>query len=149
MPIYANNKRANYDFAITDTLVCGLQLESTEVKSVRQNNASLKGSYCTFRAGELWLTGAHIGEYSNANINHDTYRDRKLLLTKKQLQNAKAQRQQGQQIVPIKLQSDGSFIKLLVGFGRAKKQHDKRQTLRKKDDQRRTEQAANRAQKQR
>lgn len=134
---YATNRRAKYDYAITETLLCGLALQSTEVKAIRSNNVSLKGSYCSFRDGELWLVGSHVGDYKNASMNHESYRDRKLLLTKSQLKNAKAQRQQGLQIVPMQLQAKGAFIKLLVGFGAPKKKYDKRATLRQKDDQKR------------
>lgn len=138
MGTLAQNRRAKYDFSIEETYNAGIVLLSTEVKSLRAARVSLKGSFCIFVRGELWLRGAHIAEYAPANNNHDAYRDRKLLLTNRELEKLKIESQQGKSIVPLKFIASRAFIKLHIGIGRPKKQYDKRADLRRQDDQRRT-----------
>lgn len=147
MPVYAQNRRARFDYHIADVLLAGIVLEGSEVKSIRNRRVSLAGSYCTFFNGELWLRGAHVAAYKPAAQNHEPERDRKLLLTKRQLAMLKAARQQGRHIIPLRLLAKGSFIKLEIGIGKAKKQYDKRQYLRQKDDQKRMQKIQKHAQK--
>ncbi|HIA92363.1 TPA: SsrA-binding protein SmpB [Candidatus Saccharibacteria bacterium] len=145
MSVLSKNPRANYDYAIEETVLAGLALTGTEVKSIRGGRASIKGTYCNFNKGELWLVGAFIPEFSNAQNNHDPDRNRKLLLQARELKNLQAKKQNGNSIVPIKIQTKGNFIKLLIGIGKPKKQYDKRQSLQKKDDARRKNQAIKRS----
>lgn len=137
MKVIAKNRRATFDYDVQERLMAGMVLYGTEAKSVRAGRVSLKGTYCVFERGELYLRGATIAEYSHASNNHDPARDRKLLLTKKQLEQLKKYRQNGLYIVPIAIGIVGRFIKLEIGIGRSKKRHDKRQTIKKRDDERR------------
>lgn len=144
MNVKATNRKARHDYAISDTLVAGIQLVGSEVKSIRAGRVSLKGSYCTFQKGELYLRGATIAEYGPATNNHELTRDRKLLLTRRQLQDLRAKRQQGAHIVPLKIGPSGRFIKLEIGIGQARKKYDKRQKMKLQDDKKRAQVAANR-----
>lgn len=137
MKVIAKNRRATFDYAIRERLTAGIVLSGTEVKSVRHGRVSLKGTYCVFERGELYLRGGTIAEYAPASNNHEPTRDRKLLLTKKQLEQLKKHRQNGLHIVPIAIGIAGHFIKLEIGIGRSKKLYDKRQTIKKRDDERR------------
>jgi len=137
MATLATNPRAKFDYQLEDSILAGMVLESSEVKSLRNRQASIKGAFCAFRGGELWLMGGFISIYSYAQINHDPNRDRKLLVTKKQLQNLRAAKQQGRSIIPTKIMTKGAFIKIEIATARAKKKHDKRAALREKDDSRR------------
>jgi len=134
--LVADNRRARYDYEILDTLEAGIVLTGTEVKSLRTGKAQITESYASPENGELWLINAHIPEYLQANrFNHSEKRPRKLLVSKKQLsQLAQAVERAGNTLVPLKLYfNEQGRAKLLLGVARGKKQHDKRETERKRD----------------
>ena len=102
MKIIANNKKANHDYFINEKFEAGIVLTGSEVKSLRINTGSIKESYITDKEGELWLTNCYIKQYSSSNENADTNRDRKLLVSKKELNKILgASKKDGMTIVPI------------------------------------------------
>lgn len=133
------NKRATFDYEISDRYVAGLQLYGTEIKSIRAGKASLVDTYCLFERGELWVRNMHIATYFFGTYNnHDVKRDRKLLLNKRELAKLeKATKETGYTIVPLRLFiNNQGLAKLEIGVARGKKNYDKRQALREKDDKR-------------
>jgi len=133
MKLLAKNKRATYDYEITDKLVAGLVLSGPEVKSIKAGHASLKGSFVHLRDDEAWLTNAHITPYPQAHAKPDPIRSRKLLLHRKQLEQIKAG---GLVPVPMALLQDRGLVKLEIGLGRGKKKYDKRQVIKQRDTER-------------
>lgn len=133
------NKRAKFDYEWLDTYTAGLQLVGTEVKSIRMGKASIAEAYCYMTGGELFIKGMNVTEWSHGNIfNHDPIRERKLLLSKRELDKIdKALKDQGTTIVPTKLFiSENGWIKLNIAVAKGKKNYDKRQSLKEKDAKR-------------
>lgn len=133
------NKRATFDYEILDRYTAGLQLFGTEIKSIRDSKASLVDTYCIFQRGELWVKGMHIATYQfGSYANHEAKRDRKLLLTKKELRKLQnAVKDTGKTIVPLSLFiNEKGFAKLEIALCQGKHDYDKRQSLREKDDKR-------------
>jgi SsrA-binding protein len=133
------NKRAKFDYEWLDTYTAGLQLVGTEVKSIRMGKASIAEAYCYMTGGELFIKGMNVTEWSHGNIfNHDPIRERKLLLSKRELDKIdKALKDQGTTVVPTKLFiSDKGWIKLNIAVAKGKKNYDKRQSLKEKDAKR-------------
>ena len=141
MPTLAFNKRAKYDYDITDTYEAGLVLFGHEVKSIKTGHVSLKGAFVTTkRSGrqlpELFLTNAHIPLYKKASTikEYDPDRPRKLLLQKQEINRLIGKRREhGLTLVPLKIYTKHSKIKLEFGLGRGKKKHDKRETIKKRE----------------
>lgn len=143
MPTVAVNKRANFDYQILETYEAGLVLFGHEVKSVKTGHVSLKGSYITFkqqsRVGKLpeaYLINAHISLYKHAGKldGYDPTRSRKILLKKNEIEKLMGKkREQGLTLVPIKIYTKRSLLKLEFGIGKGKKKHDKREDIKKKD----------------
>ena len=133
--VLAQNRKANHDYTILDTIEAGLVLTGTEIKSVRQARMNLKDGYCSFKNGEAFLVGVHISPFEQGNIfNHDTLRTRKLLLHKKQIQMLEQEvRQAGNTVVPLKVYIKNGVAKLLIGIAKGKKNYDKREALKQKD----------------
>lgn len=137
--VHIRNKRATFDYAVLDRLTAGIVLYGTEIKSIRETKASLVDTFCIFQNGELWVKNMHIAEYAlGTYANHEVRRDRKLLLTKKEL--AKLQRQtkeSGKTIIPLEIFiNDKGFAKMIIGLCVGKKEYDKRQSLKEADDKR-------------
>lgn len=133
------NRRATFDYEISDTFTAGIVLTGTEIKSIRLGKAGLTDTYCTVENGEIWVKGMYIAEYFYGTYNnHATRRDRKLLLTKKEIAKLqKANDDAGFTIVPLKLFiSEKGYAKLLIGIGRGKKVYDKRQSIKEREDKR-------------
>lgn len=133
------NKKAWHDFEIIDKYVAGIQLTGTEIKSIRAGKASLVDSYCFFESGELFLKGMHINEYDLGTIyNHFPKRDRKLLLTRRELTKLeRGVREKGLTIVALRMFiAETSYAKVEIALARGKKEFDKREDLKKKDTQR-------------
>lgn len=133
------NRKANFNYEIGDTFTAGMVLTGTEIKSIRQGKANLNDSYCVVDHGEIWVKGMHISEYSYGSYNnHLARRDRKLLLTKKEIMKiAKESDTPGYTIVPLRLFiSDKGYAKLVIGIGRGKKEYDKRQSIKEREDKR-------------
>jgi SsrA-binding protein len=136
MRTIAKNKRATFDFDITETMVAGLVLRGSEVKSVKQGHISLKGSYVRFQSGEPMLSKARISPYKPAHIAHDPLGDRKLLLHKSEVARLAAARQNGRHILPLRAGTERGLIKLEVGIGTSRKKHDKRQHIKQREMER-------------
>ena len=136
MKIIAANKRANHDYLISQNIKAGLVLTGSEVKSLRINTGSIRGSYISEKNGELWLSNCYIKKYSNSNDKlYDPNKDRKILITKKEINKILGQiKQGGMSIIPISLFFDNKgYVKLNFGIGKGKKKFDKRQSLKEKD----------------
>lgn len=137
--ILIRNKRATFDYEIMERFTAGIQLYGTEIKSIRESKASLNDTYCTFIGDELWVKNMHIASYFFGTYNnHDVRRDRKLLLTKRELRKLiRGTKETGFTIIPTKLFiNEKGLAKLEIGLGRGKKNYDKRQTLKEKEDKR-------------
>ena len=135
MKIIANNKKANHDYFINEKFEAGIILTGSEVKSLRINTGSIKESYITDKEGELWLTNCYIKKYSSSNENSDTNRDRKLLVSKKELNKILgASKKEGMTIVPIILYfNTKGLAKLTIGIAKGKKKKDKRNSIKDKE----------------
>lgn len=133
------NRRATFDYAISDTFTAGLVLTGTEIKSIRQGKASLADTFCYVHNGEAWVKNMYIAEYFYGTYNnHTERRDRKLLLTRKELrQLEKTGKEAGFTIVPLRLFiSERGYAKLVIGVARGKKEYDKRQAIKEREDKR-------------
>ena len=142
-PVLAENRRARHDYAVLDTVECGIVLSGTEVKSARRGGVSLAGSYAAVLGGELWLVGADISAYEFGNrFNHSPKRNRKLLVHSREVAALKMKSEaKGLALVPLRLHLRRGRIKLDLGVCRGKALHDKRDALRKKALQRDLERA--------
>lgn len=137
--ILIKNKRATFDYEISERFTAGIQLVGTEIKSIRDGKASLTDTYCTFINNELWVKNMHIATYFFGTYNnHEVRRDRKLLLTKKELRKlSRATKETGYTIVPTKMYINvNGLAKLEIGLARGKKNYDKRQALKEKEAKR-------------
>ena len=136
--LVSENRKARHRYEILDTIECGIVLHGSEVKSLRNGHVSLDESYARVLNGEVWLVGCDIQEYFEASrLNHDARRKRKLLLHRLQIQKFALQaHEKGLSLVPIKIYFKQGRAKLLLGLGRGKKLHDKRESLKKADSQR-------------
>lgn len=142
MPVLAVNKRANFDYDIQETYEAGLVLLGHEVKSVKTGHVSLKGSFVTFKNSrgknlpEAYLTNAHISLYKHAGkvSGYEPTRPRKLLLKKKEINYLMGKKnEQGLTLVPVKIYTKHSFLKLEFGVGKGRKKHDKREVIKKRE----------------
>jgi SsrA-binding protein len=137
--IVIKNKRASFDYELMDFFTAGIVLTGTEIKSIRLGKASLTDSYCILVDGELWVKGIQISEFFFGSYNnHVPRRDRKLLLTKKELRKlTRLTKETGFTIVPTKLFiNEKGLAKLDIAVAKGKKTYDKRESLREKDDKR-------------
>lgn len=138
--INIKNKKARFQYEIQDTLVAGMKLLGTEIKSIREGKVSLAESYCYFQNDEMFIKNMHIGEYSYGNINnHEPLRERKLLLHKKEIVRLqeKVARGGNMTVVPLRLfVNDKGKAKLEVALASGKKIHDKRDSIKDRDIQR-------------
>ena len=132
--INIKNKRATYDYAISDTYTAGIVLTGTEIKSIRLGKASLADTFCYVNNGEVWVKNMYIAEYFYGTYNnHESRRDRKLLLNRKEIRDIeKNGKESGFTIVPLRLYiNDRGLAKLVIGIARGKKEYDKRQRARR------------------
>ena len=133
------NKRAEHEYFLMDTLTAGIVLTGTEIKSIRNGKAGLADAYCQFKGDELFVVGMHIAEYDKGTYNnHDPKRDRKLLLTSRELRKLKNKVQEkGFTIIPILLYiNEKGLAKLDIALARGKHYYDKRESLKNKDSKR-------------
>ena len=144
--LIASNRRANYDYEILETVEAGLVLQSSEIKSIRDNRVNLAGSYAFPSNGEMWLHNAHIAQYPySRGENHHPLRSRKLLLKKQELRKyTSAAQQKGFSIVPLKLYISGHYAKITIGIGRGKRRYDKRKAIIEKERSREAKEAIKR-----
>jgi SsrA-binding protein len=140
----ATNRRARHNYEILETQEAGLVLRGTEVKSLRGGLVNFKDAYATVRNGEIWLIGCHISPYSHGtDANHDPERDRKLLLHGREIARLNGKvAERGLTIVPLRLYFKKGRAKLEIGLARGKKMHDKRSSLREREERREMDRAA-------
>ena len=134
--IKIKNKKAFYEYFITDKIIAGIQLSGTEIKSIRTGKVSLQESYCSFIGDELFVVNMHIAEYKyGTHYNHEPKRSRKLLLTKRELKKLGIKvKEKGFTIIPVFLFiNEKGLAKLEIGIAKGKKLYDKRETIKTKD----------------
>ncbi len=137
--INIKNKRATFDYIISDTYTAGIVLTGTEIKSIRLGKASLVDTYCTFTGDELWIKNMYVAEYFYGSYNnHTARRDRKLLLERKELRKLKQSvKSPGFTIVPTRLFiNERGLAKIVIGLARGKHEYDKRESIKERDDKR-------------
>lgn len=143
-PVSIRNKKASFEYFFVETYTAGIVLTGTEIKSIRQGKASLVDSYCYIHNGEIWVKEMNISPYFFGSYNnHEAKRDRKLLLTKKEIHKLQeATKQVGFTIVPTLVFIDAKGrAKVDIALAKGKKEYDKRQTLKEKEDRREMDRA--------
>lgn len=134
--ISIKNKRASFEYLLLQEFTAGIQLTGTEIKSIREGKANIADAYCTFKGDELFVINMHISEYSFGTYNnHEPKRDRKLLLTKRELHKMQAKvKEKGFTIIPTLLFiNEKGLAKLTISLARGKHHYDKRESLKQKD----------------
>ena len=130
------NRRAKFDYELGDSLVVGLQLTGAETKALRMGHGQLRGAYVTVKDGELWLINAQINSARGVIIaEQDETRSRKLLAKRREIDALVEAKKDGRTIVPLELLTQGRYIKLKISVGRGKKRYDKRETLKKRQQE--------------
>lgn len=140
MKIIAQNRKAYYNYTIEEEIEAGIMLFGSEIKAIRDGRVNINDAYAAEIKGELFLVNSVINEYKGSNrFNHEVSRVRKLLLHKKQMQKIMGQMaQKGYSIVPLKLYfNQRNIVKILLGLAKGKKMHDKRESIKKRDESRR------------
>ena len=133
------NKKASFEFLLLQTFTAGIILTGTEVKAIREGKASLSEAYCLITNGEIWLKNMHISEYKQGSYNnHEPKRLRKLLLNRAEIRKIESRlKEKGTTIVPTQLFfNERGFAKIDIAVARGKKMYDKREDLKKKDQER-------------
>jgi len=138
LKIVATNRKARRDYAIDETVEAGIALLGTEVKSLREGKASLADGYVQFEEGEAYLVAVHIAEYSFGNrFNHQPTRKRKLLLHKLEIRRLIGKvRERGLSLIPLQIYFRRGRAKVLLGLGKGKRAYDKREDIKRRDEQR-------------
>lgn len=139
LPLHLNNKKAYYEYFFESTYTAGIVLSGTEIKSLRLGKASFNDSYCVFFKGELFVKSLHISEYAfGTYTNHAPMQERKLLLTKRELRKLEEKsKEKGYSIIPLKIFiNDKGLAKMEIGLGKGKKLHDKRNTIKERENDR-------------
>lgn len=141
--IISDNKKARFDFEIIETWEAGIVLTGSEVKSIRDGAVNLKDSYVVFRGHEAFLHNAHISVYKASSYNnHEPERQRKLLLNMSELNKISGKiAERGLSCVALKMYFKDGRVKIEIGLGKGKKLHDKRESIKNKDQQRETQNA--------
>lgn len=137
--INIKNRKATFDYEILETFTAGIVLTGTEIKSLRLGKAGLTDTYCMVENRELWVKNMYIAEYSYGSYNnHTTHRDRKLLVTRRELNRiAKTAQQPGYSIVPLRIFiNERGLAKMVIAVARGKKLYDKRQSIKEREDKR-------------
>jgi SsrA-binding protein len=144
--LIAENRRARFDYNLSDRYEAGIVLTGTEVKSLREGRASLQQAYADVRDMEVWLIGAHISEYAQGNVNnHDPDRDRKLLLHRKEIESLIGKvRERGFTLVPTRMYFKGGKAKVELALAKGKERFDKRRDIAKRESDRQIERALGR-----
>jgi SsrA-binding protein len=142
--VVSTNRKAFHNFTILETYEAGLALRGTEVKSLRESQVNFKDCYASIDNGEAWLIGCHISPYHHgSDANHDPERRRKLLLHRREIARLLGKvAERGLTIVPLRLYLKNGRIKVELGLARGKKLHDKRATIRERDERRQMAQEA-------
>ncbi|MEP7205126.1 MAG: SsrA-binding protein SmpB [Candidatus Saccharibacteria bacterium] len=139
------NRRASFDYTLDDDLVVGIALTGPETRAARDGHIQLKGSFVTIREGQLWLNNAsfslRLNERGKVGARSIDTSPRKLLAHRKQIDDLASRKQSGMSIVPLKLLTSGRFVKVVIALGKGKKNYDKRETLKRRDQERDTQRA--------
>jgi SsrA-binding protein len=131
------NRRAKFDYELGDSLVVGLQLTGAETKALRMGHGQLRGAYVTVKVGELWLINSQINSAKGVIISEsDETRSRKLLAKRREIDHLVEAKKDGRTIVPMELLTQGRYIKLRIAVGRGKKRYDKRETIKRRQEER-------------
>lgn len=144
--LICRNRKAYFEYQVDDLYEAGLVLKGTEVKSLRLGKANIEDSYARFRDGELYLLNAHISPYPHAaGENHDPTRPRKLLLRRRELKRLLGKlTERGYTLIPLKLYFKNEYAKVELALAKGKKKADKRETIRRREEQREMERARKR-----
>lgn len=137
--INIQNKKARFEYHLTDVFTAGMVLSGTEIKSIRSGKASIVEAYCLVDKGEVWVRNMTISVYENSSFySHSTRSDRKLLLNKKEIGKIeKHLKDKGNTVIPLRVFiSEGGWAKMEIALAQGKKLHDKRESLKEKDDKR-------------
>ncbi|MEI7689710.1 MAG: SsrA-binding protein SmpB [Candidatus Saccharibacteria bacterium] len=134
------NRRASFDYALDEDLVVGVVLTGMETRAARDGHIQLKGSFVTIKDDELWLNNTSfslkLNEKGKVGARSIDTSPRKLLASRKQIDSLAARKQSGMSIVPLKLLTGGRYIKVVIALGKGKKNYDKRETLKRRDQER-------------
>lgn len=144
MKILAQNREAHFDYTIEHTLEAGIVLAGHEVKSVKRGDVSLKGAHVTIHGNEAVLVNAHISPYKYAGEikGYEPARSRKLLLNRKEISGLIGKfKEQGMAVVPLELYEKRGLVKVKLGIGRGKKKYDKRESIKKRESDRKIQRA--------
>jgi SsrA-binding protein len=137
--VISDNRYARFEYEILETYEAGIQLVGTEVKSIRAGKVNLKDGFALIRGGEAFLMNVHISPHNTTRqtYNHDPRRNRKLLLHRDEIRTLTGKvEQQGLTLVPLKMYMKRGWVKIVIGLARGKKLHDKREDIKRRDDQR-------------
>ncbi len=136
--VLVNNKKAHFNYFLSDFLECGIELKGTEIKSIRNHNCSIDDAYVVINNNEAFIINMHIAQYEKGTVyNHEPLRTRKLLLHKKEILKLNLQIQkEGYTIIPTKVYLKRGLCKIEIALGKGKKLVDKRETIKKRDDDR-------------
>lgn len=139
MDIISENKRARFDYEISETITAGIQLNGQEVKSAKNGQFQIAGSRAIIRGREIWLINSHIPPYQpkNAPLNYEEDRVRKLLLKKEEIKKFLGKlHDKGHELIPTKVYLKKRFIKVEIGYGKLKRKSDKREAIKKQSQER-------------
>lgn len=137
--VVADNRQARFRYEILETYEAGIELKGTEVKSIREAKVNLRDGYALIRNGEAWLLNVHVSPYEQSGdyFNHDPRRTRKLLLHKQEIRKLIGKvEQEGLTLVPLKMYMKRGLVKVTIALGKGKKLHDKRESLKERQDKR-------------
>lgn len=146
--VLSENRQTRFQYEILETFETGIELLGTEVKSIRAGKVNLRDGFALVRNGEVWLHNIHISPHQQASAyyNHDPLRTRKLLMHREEIRKLIGKvEQKGLTLVPLKMYLKQGWVKVTLGLGRGKKLHDKRETERRRQDQRDIQRAIKRA----
>lgn len=133
-----NNKKARFEYEISDTVEAGIVLTGTEVKALRLNKVNIEDAYAKIIDGEIFVVGMNISQYEMGNrFNHETHRQRKLLLHRQEIKRLTGKlKERGFTLIPLKMYFKNGKVKVLMGLGKGKAKYDKRRTIQKRDQER-------------
>lgn len=129
-----SNRKARFDYTLIEEFNAGMVLVGTEVKSIRNGKASIAEAYCVIVNGEVFVRNMTVEQYDDARVQHDVKRDRKLLLTKREIQRiSRALMDRGIALIPLLVKNEGRVVKMNISIAKGKKEFDKRETIKKRD----------------
>lgn len=140
----SDNRQARHQYEILETYEAGIELLGSEVKSIRQGKVNLRDGFAQLKDGELWLQNIHISPHTMTNkaYNHEAKRPRRLLMHRDEIRKLIGKvEQKGLTLVPLKMYLKGGWIKISIALARGKKLHDKRESLKRKQEKRETDRA--------